>query len=94
MQPKIFVPLLIVALLVGTLAGYLLWGQRTGQLQSELASTRAQLAEQAARTEERQRQAEAKLKQVEAELERMKKDFQSERELRRKYEALLAKGRK
>jgi uncharacterized membrane-anchored protein YhcB (DUF1043 family) len=78
------------ALLVGVLAGYLMWGLPTRNVARQLDEMKTQLTEQTRRAEEQQ----AKFTETEAELKRAAEGLRRERELREKFEDMVNKGRK
>jgi uncharacterized protein HemX len=80
----------IVALLVGALAGYLMWGRPTQRVADELAAVRRQVAEETQRASEMQ----SKLADTEAQLKRLTEALKSEREVRQRHEQTVSEGRK
>ena len=80
----------IVALLVGGLAGYLMWGRPTQRVADELAAVRRQVAEETQRASEMQ----SKLADTEAQLKRLTEALKSEREVRQRLEQTVSEGRK
>jgi len=77
-------------LLVGVLAGYLMWGLPTRDVARQLDETRTRLGEQSRRADELQ----AKVAETESELKRAAEGLLRERELREKFEDLVNQGRK
>lgn len=77
-------------LLVGLLAGYLLWGRSTRTVMDELADVKARLGEQTRRADELQ----SKFAETESDLRQAAEGLRRERELRERFEDLVSKGRK
>jgi hypothetical protein len=101
MDAKKVIVLGVICVLVGVLIGYLLWGQRTQRLLSELGGARARLeqlqiglAEETQRAKDRGAQLEARLKQAESQLGQATEDLRLERQRRVKLELLISQGRK
>lgn len=90
MSIKWVIALGIGTILIGLLAGYLMWGRSTQPLVSELAGVKAQLAEQTQRAEDLQR----RFAEIESELKRAMEGLKAERELRQRLEEIVSKGRK
>ena len=83
----------IVLLLVGLLAGYLFWGQKSKSLADELAAAKAKLAD-AMKSSEQEAAMKAKLDAAEAQLKQLMERLNQEKEARQKLEARIAKGKK
>ena len=79
----------ILAVLAGLLAGYLVWGARSRQLQSELATVKAHLAE-ADRATGQQGALATRLQEVEAYLKAATESLTREQEARAQLEKLAA----
>ena len=83
----------IVAILIGLLVGYLMWGVQTKSLQGELDKLKTQLTDaQKAGTHEQELS--AKLAQMEAQLKQMSDDLAAEKAKREKMQAQVSKGKK
>lgn len=77
-------------LLVGLLAGYLFWGLPTQKLADEIGTLKARITEEAQRVAEVQ----SKLADAESERRQLVNELNSERDIRRRLEDLLNRGRK
>lgn len=77
-------------LLIGLLAGYLFWGLPSQKLAGEIGTLKAGITEEAQRVAEVQ----SKLADAESERRQLVNELNSEREIRRRLEDLLNKGRK
>jgi uncharacterized protein HemX len=83
----------IVAILIGLLVGYLMWGSQSKSLQGELDSMKARLAEaQKAATHEKELS--DKLAAMEAQLKQVMDDLAKEKAKREQMQAQMAKGKK
>ena len=81
----------IVAILIGLLVGYLMWGAHMKTLRGELDQLQARLAEaQKASTREK----ELSDKQMEAQLKQMNDDLAKEKARREQMQAQISKGKK
>ena len=83
MNPKHGVSLGLGALLIGLLAGYLIWGLPTERL-------KARVAEEAPRTTEMQ----SRVAEVESQLKRLVEELKVARETQQQLEEIVARGRK
>jgi hypothetical protein len=83
----------IIAILVGLLVGYLMWGAQTKALQGELEQIKARLAE-AQKAATREKELSDKLGQMEAQLKQVSDDLAKERARREQMQATVAKGKK
>ena len=79
-----------VALLIGVLAGYLMWGLPTRDVARQLDDAKAQLTEERSRAAELQSQ----FADTESELKRAAEGLRRERELREKLEEMVSEGKK
>lgn len=77
-------------LLLGVLVGYVLWGEKTRDLQRELGDLQRREAAEKRRADDLH----SRMSEVEAQLKKLTDDLTAERELRNKYERLVSKGRK
>ena len=83
----------IVAILIGLLVGYLMWGSQSKSLQGELDQLKARLAEaQKAATHEKELS--DKLTAMEAQLKQVMDDLAKEKAKREQMQAQMAKGKK
>jgi uncharacterized protein HemX len=83
----------IVAILIGLLVGYLMWGSQAKSLQGELDQLRTRLTEaQKAATHEKELS--EKLAQMEAQLKQVTDDLAKEKAKREQMQAQMAKGKK
>ena len=83
----------IVAILIGLLVGYLMWGAQTKSLQGELDRLRTQLTD-AQKSETREKELSAKLAQMEAQLKQLSDDLAKEKAKREQMQAQVSKGKK
>jgi cytochrome c-type biogenesis protein CcmH/NrfG len=83
----------IIAILVGLLVGYLMWGAQTKTLQGELDQLKARLAE-AQKAATREKELSAKLAQMEAQLKQVSDDLAKEKARREQMQAVVSKGKK
>jgi uncharacterized protein HemX len=83
----------IVAILVGLLVGYLMWGAQTRALQGELDQLKARLGE-AQKAASREKELSEKLTQLEAQLKQVTDDLAKEKASREKMQAAVSKGKK
>ena len=77
-------------LLIGVLAGYLMWGLPTRNVARQLDDAKAQFTEERGRAAELQ----SKFSETESELKRAAEGLRRERELREKYEEMVSQGQK
>jgi hypothetical protein len=77
-------------LLIGVLAGYLMWGLPTRDVARQLDDAKAQLTEERSRAAELQSQ----FADTESELKRAAEGLRRERELREKLEEMVSEGKK
>jgi uncharacterized protein HemX len=83
----------IVAILIGLLVGYLMWGSQAKSLQGELDQLKARMTEaQKAATHEKELS--EKLAQMEAQLKQVTDDLAKEKAKREQMQAQMAKGKK
>ena len=83
----------IVAILIGLLVGYLMWGAQTKSLQGELDQLKVRLTEaQKAATHEKELT--AKLAQMEAQLKQMSDDLAKQKAKREQMQGQVSKGKK
>jgi hypothetical protein len=82
--------LALSTLLIGVLAGYLIWGFPTRNVTRQLDDAKAQLTEERGRAAEFQ----SKFAETESELKRAAEGLRRERELREKYEEMVNQGQK
>jgi uncharacterized membrane-anchored protein YhcB (DUF1043 family) len=80
----------IGTLLIGVLAGYLMWGLPTRNVARQLDDAKTQLTEEHNRAAEWQ----SKFAETEAELKRAAEGLRRERELREKFEEMVSEGKK
>ena len=88
---------ILVAIMVGILAGFLWWGVPTGRLKAELQDLRAsaeRLAQQVDDLEKRDRDRSAELKAQQARLETTERDLRLEREMNSRLHLLVSRGQK
>ena len=83
----------IVAILVGLLVGYLMWGAQTKALQGELDQIKSRLAE-AQKAATREKELSDKLAQMEAQLKQVSDDLAKEKANREKMQMAVSKGKK
>jgi uncharacterized protein HemX len=83
----------IVAILIGLLVGYLMWGTQMKSLQGELDQLKARLAE-AQKAASHEKELSEKLAQMEAQLKQVTDDLAKEKEKREKMQAQISKGKK
>ena len=83
----------IIAILVGLLVGYLMWGAQTKALQGELDQIKSRLAE-AQKAATREKELSAKLGQMEAQLKQLTDDLAKEKARREQMQAAVSKGKK
>ena len=83
----------IVAILIGLLVGYLMWGAQTKSLQGELDQLKARLTE-AQKAATREKELSGKLAQMEAQLKQMSDDLAAEKAKREKMQMQVSKGKK
>ena len=83
----------IVAILIGLLVGYLMWGAQTKSLQGKLEQVNASLAE-AQKAATREKELSGKLAQMEAQLKKMSDDLAKEKAKREQMQAQVSKGKK
>ena len=83
----------IVAILIGLLVGYLMWGAHMKTLRGELDRLQARLAE-AQKASTREKELSDKLAQVEAQLKQVSDDLAEETARREELEAQVSRGMK
>lgn len=83
----------IIAILVGLLVGYLMWGAQTKTLQGELDQLKARLAE-AQKAATREKELSDKLAQMEAQLKQVSDDLAKEKARREQMQTAVSKGKK
>ena len=83
----------IIAILVGLLVGYLMWGAQTKALQGELDQIKSQLAE-AQKAATREKELSDKLAQMEAQLKQLTDDLAKEKARREQMQGAVSKGKK
>ena len=83
----------IIAILVGLLVGYLMWGAQTKALQGELDQIKSRLAE-AQKAATREKELSDKLAQMEAQLKQLTDDLAKEKARREQMQAAVSKGKK
>jgi uncharacterized protein HemX len=83
----------IIAILVGLLVGYLMWGAQTKTLQGELDQLKARLTE-AQKAATREKELSAKLAQMEAQMKQVSDDLAKEKARREQMQAAVSKGKK
>ncbi len=80
----------IVAVLVGVLVGYLVWGAQGRQVEAELGALKARLAE-AQEASVREGALASKVQELEAQLKTATENLKTEQETRERLEKLAAK---
>jgi uncharacterized protein HemX len=83
----------IVAILIGLLVGYLMWGTQAKSLRGELDGLKARLTE-AEKAASHEKELTEKLAQMEAQLKQVTDDLAKEKEKREKMQAQISKGKK
>jgi uncharacterized protein HemX len=83
----------IIAILVGLLVGYLMWGAQTKTLQGELDQLKARLTE-AQKAATREKELSDKLAQMEAQLKQVSDDLAKEKARREQMQTAVSKGKK
>jgi uncharacterized protein HemX len=83
----------IIAILVGLLVGYLMWGAQTKTLQGELDQIKSRLAE-AQKAATREKELSDKLAQMEAQLKQLTDDLAKEKARREQMQGAVSKGKK
>ena len=83
----------IVAILIGLLVGYLMWGAHMKTLRGELDQLQARLAE-AQKSAAREKELSDKLAQMEAQLKQLTDDLAKEKARREQMQAQISKGKK
>ncbi|MGH7358364.1 MAG: hypothetical protein ACREJR_06070 [Candidatus Rokuibacteriota bacterium] len=83
----------IIAILVGLLVGYLMWGAQTKALQGELDQIKSRLAE-AQKAATREKELSDKLVQMEAQLKQVSDDLAKEKARREQMQGAVSKGKK
>jgi uncharacterized protein HemX len=83
----------IIAILVGLLVGYLMWGAQTKALQGELDQLKARLTE-AQKAATREKELSDKLAQMEAQLKQVSDDLAKEKARREQMQTAVSKGKK
>lgn len=83
----------IIAILIGLLVGYLMWGANTKSLQGELEQLKARLTE-AQKAATREKELSAKLAQMEAQLKQLSDDLAKEKAKREQMQGQVSKGKK
>jgi len=83
----------IVAILIGLLVGYLMWGSQAKSLQGELDQLKARLAE-AQKAASHEKELSDKLAAMEAQLKQVSDDLAKEKAKREQMQAQMAKGKK
>jgi uncharacterized protein HemX len=83
----------IIAILVGLLVGYLMWGAQTKALQGELDQIKSRLAE-AQKAATREKELSDKLAQMEAQLKQLTDDLAKEKARREQMQGAVSKGKK
>ena len=83
----------IVAILIGLLVGYLMWGTNTRSLQGELDQLKARLAE-AQKAATREKELSDKLAQMDAQLKQVSDDLAKEKARREQMQAQVSTGKK
>ena len=83
----------IVAILIGLLVGYLMWGAQTKALQGELDQLKSRLAE-AQKAATREKELSDRLAQMEAQLKQVSDDLAKEKARREQMQAQVSKGKK
>jgi hypothetical protein len=77
-------------LLLGILAGYVLWGHRSRDLEGQLKAVQGREAAEKQRADDLR----SRVAEIEAQVKRLTDDLTAERDLRHKYEGLVGRGRK
>ena len=80
----------LVALLIGALVGFLVWGVPTRRLQTELGESRTR----AERLEQELGELRSKTQQLQAHLEVAEKDLSSQKEMNYRLQMLVSQGKK
>ncbi|HEX2500214.1 MAG TPA: hypothetical protein VHO73_02065 [Methylomirabilota bacterium] len=83
----------IVAILIGLLVGYLMWGANMKTLRGELDQLKARLTE-AQKAATREKELSDKLAQMEAQLKQVTDDLAKEKARREQMQAQVSKGKK
>jgi Tfp pilus assembly protein PilO len=83
----------IIAILVGLLIGYLMWGYQLKSMQGELDQLKARLAE-AQQSVAREKELSTKLTALEAQLKQVSDELAKEKERREKMQARVSRGKK
>ena len=83
----------IVAILIGLLVGYLMWGAHMKTLRGELDKLQGQLAD-AQKASTREKELSDKLAQMEAQLKQMNDDLAKEKARREQMQGQISKGKK
>ena len=83
----------IIAILIGIVVGYLVWGSHLQRLADELAAVKGQLAE-ARQVAQREGAVATRIQEVEGQLKQATESLGKERELREKLEKLTAAKKK
>ena len=83
----------IIAILVGLLVGYLMWGANSKRLQGELDAMNARLVE-AQKAASREKELSDKLAQMEAQLKQLTDDLAKEKARREQMQTQVSKGKK
>ena len=83
----------IVAILIGLLVGYLMWGSQSKSLMGELDQLKARLAE-AQKAASHEKELSEKLTQMEAQLKQVTDDLAKEKAKREQMQGQMAKGKK
>ena len=83
----------IVAILIGLLVGYLMWGAHMKTLRGELDQLQARLAE-AQKASTREKELSDKPAQMEAQLKQMNDDLAKEKARREQMQGQISKGKK
>ena len=83
----------IIAILIGLLVGYLFWGYRSKQVESELTAAKAQFADAQKAADQGTAVAE-KLKALEAQLKEVTASLEKERAARAELQARVSEGKK
>jgi septal ring factor EnvC (AmiA/AmiB activator) len=87
----------VVAIVIGTLTGYLWWGLPTTRLQSELQDVRTRadgLEQQLGQLRSDNQRLEAQLKAEKSRLEAAEQDLRREKETSARLQVLVSQGRK
>jgi len=83
----------IVAILIGLLVGYLMWGAHMKTLNAELDQVKSRLAE-AQKAASREKELTEKLTAMEAQLKQLTDDLAKEKARREQMQMQLSKGKK